>query len=102
MGKEKGMPFQRNKSKKLIRECIGMYPYDALKITKRGSASLRKTGYEIMQALKVVRPQNDNAVYQYLIKKENESKPLKVAKIEALNKFLRIYDSRVKEVYSNS
>ena len=40
------------------------------KITKRGSASLRKTGYEIIQALKVVQPQNDNAVYQYLIKKK--------------------------------
>lgn len=72
------------------------------KITKRGSASLRKTGYEIMQALKVVQPQNDNAVYQYLIKKENEGKPLKVAKIAALNKFLRIYYSRVKGVYLNS
>ena len=70
------------------------------KISKRGSASLRKTGYEIMQALKIVQPQNDNAVYQYLIKKETEGKPLKVAKIAALNKFLRIYYSRVKEVYS--
>lgn len=72
------------------------------KITKRGSATLRKTGYEIIQALKVVQPQNDNAVYQYLIKKENEGKPLKVAKIAALNKFLRIYYSRVREVYLNS
>jgi transposase len=72
------------------------------KISKRGSASLRKTGYEIMQALKIVQPQNDNAVYQYLIKKESEGKPLKVAKIAALNKFLRIYYSRVKEVYSKS
>ena len=71
------------------------------KITKRGSASLRKTGYEIIQALKVVQPQNDNRVYQYLIKKENEGKPLKVAKIAALNKFLRIYYARVMEVYSN-
>ena len=70
------------------------------KISKRGSASLRKTGYEIMQALKIVQPQNDNAVYQYLIKKESEGKPLKVAKIAALNKFLRIYYSRVKEIYS--
>lgn len=68
------------------------------KITKRGSASLRKTGYEIIQALKVVQPQNDNRVYQYLIKKENEGKPLKVAKIAALNKFLRIYYARVMEV----
>lgn len=71
------------------------------KISKRGSASLRKTGYEIMQALKIIQPQNDNSVYQYLIKKENEGKPLKVAKIAALNKFLRIYYSRVKEIYSN-
>ena len=55
-----------------------------------------------MQALKVVQPQNDNAVYQYLIKKESEGKPLKVAKIAALNKFLRIYYSRIREVYSNS
>ena len=72
------------------------------KITKRGSASLRKTGYEIIQALKVVQPQNDNAVYQYLIKKESEGKPLKVAKIAALNKFLRIYFARVNEFYLNS
>ncbi len=72
------------------------------KITKRGSASLRKTGYEIIQALKVVQPQNDNAVYRYLIKKESEGKPLKVAKIAALNKFLRIYYARVKGIYLNS
>jgi len=71
-------------------------------LPKRGSASLRKTGYEIMQALKIVQPQNDNAVYQYLIKKENEGKPLKVAKIAALNKFLRIYYARVNEIYLNS
>lgn len=83
-------------------------PYDSgkfsgsnRKITKRGSATLRRTGYEIMQALKIVQPQNDNAVYQYLIKKEREGKPLKVAKIAALNKFLRIYYARVMEVYSN-
>ena len=72
------------------------------KITKRGSASLRKTGYEIIQALKVVQPQNDNAVYQFLIKKESEGKPLKVAKIAALNKFLRIYYARVNDIYLNS
>lgn len=40
------------------------------KISKRGSASLRKTGYEIIQALKIVKPQNDDAVYQYLTKKK--------------------------------
>ncbi|MBP3359899.1 MAG: IS110 family transposase [Clostridia bacterium] len=80
----------------------GSYSSSNRKITKRGSASLRKTGYEIMQALKIVQPQTDNAVYQYLIKKENEGKPLKVAKIAALNKFLRIYYARVKEQYSST
>ena len=35
-----------------------------------------------------------------MIKKENEGKPKKVAKIAALNKFLRIYYAKVKEVYN--
>jgi len=69
-------------------------------ISKRGSASLRKTGYEIMKYLKIAKPVQDNAVYLYMIKKENEGKPLRVAKIAALNKFLRIYYARVKEIYS--
>lgn len=69
-------------------------------ISKRGSASLRKTGYEIMRYLKISKPQVDNAVYLYMLKKELEGKPLRVAKIAALNKFLRIYYARVKEVYA--
>lgn len=68
-------------------------------ISKRGSASLRKTGYEIMRYLKISKPQVDNAVYLYMLKKETEGKPLRVAKIAALNKFLRIYYARVNEVY---
>jgi transposase len=68
-------------------------------ISKRGSASLRRTGYEVMKYVKVAKPAQDNAVYLYMIKKENEGKPRRVAKIAALNKFLRIYYARVKEVY---
>lgn len=68
-------------------------------ISKRGSASLRKTGYEIMTYIKIHKPSKDNAVYQYMLKKETEGKPKKVAKIAALNKFLRIYFARVKETY---
>ena len=68
-------------------------------ISKRGSASLRKTGYEIMTCIKIHKPSKDDAVYQYMLKKESEGKPNKVAKIAALNKFLRIYYARVKEVY---
>jgi len=67
------------------------------KISKRGSSILRKTGYEIMKCLKTVKPAYDNAVYRYILKKESEGKPKKVAKIAGLNKFLRIYYTRVKE-----
>jgi hypothetical protein len=52
-----------------------------------------------MRYLKISKPQVDNAVYLYMLKKETESKPLRVAKIAALNKFLRIYYARVNEVY---
>jgi len=68
-------------------------------ITKRGSSLLRKTGYEIMKSLKTIKPTQDAAVYEYMLKKEAEGKAKKVAKIAALNKFLRIYYARVIEVY---
>lgn len=68
-------------------------------ISKRGSSSLRKTEYEIIRFLKCVKPTKDTAVYDFLLKKEAEWKPLRVAKIAALNKFLRIYYARVKELY---
>ena len=41
-------------------------------------------------------------VYDFLDKKIKEGKVIKVAKIAALNKFLRIYYTRVKEVYSEN
>jgi transposase len=70
------------------------------KITKRGSAALRKIGYETMRCLKTS-PHPDDPVYQYILKKESEGKAKKTAKIAGLNKFLRIYYARVKEVYKN-
>lgn len=70
------------------------------KISKRGSSALRKTGFEVMKCLKNNKPTNDSAVYDYMIKKENEGKHKKCAKIAALNKFLRIYYARVMEVYA--
>ncbi len=69
------------------------------KISKRGSSVLRKTGYEVMKCLKSIKPKED-VVYIFMIKKENEGKAKKVAKMAGLNKFLRIYYARVKEVYS--
>lgn len=90
----------------LIAYCgIDTPPYDSGKfsadnrhITKRGDKYLRKVGYEIMRNLKTSRPKQDTAVYDYIVKKELEGKPKKSAKIAGLNKFLRIYYARVKEI----
>lgn len=69
-------------------------------ISKRGSTTLRKIGYEVMRCVKSNGRSDDPAVYDFMIKKEDEGKAKKVAKIAALNKFLRIYYARVSEVYS--
>lgn len=76
----------------------GQFVSTKRRISKRGSSLLRKTGYEVMKCLKSHKPQED-AVYLFMLKKESEGKAPKVAKIAALNKFLRIYYARVKEVY---
>lgn len=69
-------------------------------ITKRGNKYLRKVGYEVTKSIKSSRPKTDNAVYLFMLRKESEGKPKKVAKIAGLNKFLRIYYARVKELYN--
>ena len=68
-------------------------------ISKRGSPLLRKTGFEVMKALIIHKPQQDNAVYLFMVKKASEGKAKKVAMVAGLNKFFRIYYARVKEVY---
>lgn len=78
----------------------GTYNANNCHITKRGNKYLRKVGYEIVKGLKGSKPKSDNAVYLYILKKEGEGKPKKVAKIAGLNKFLRIYYARVKELYN--
>ena len=65
-------------------------------ISKRGNAALRKYCFEVMQALKLTRPQDD-PVYLFLLKKEQEGKPYNVAKMAGVNKFLRIYYARAME-----
>ena len=67
-------------------------------ISKRGSSSLRKACFEVMQALKLTKPQDD-PVYQFILKKEQEGKPYNVAKMAGVNKFLRIYYARAMELY---
>lgn len=69
-------------------------------ISKRGSTTLRKIGYEVMRCVKSNGGNRDTVVYDFMLKKEDEGKAKKVAKIAALNKFLRIYYARVMEVYS--
>ena len=69
------------------------------RISKRGSPILRKIGFEVMRVLKSHKEPEDNAVYNYILKKEAEGKNKKLSKIAGLNKFLRIYYVRVMEVY---
>ena len=69
-------------------------------MSKRGSSAIRKTGYEVMRSLKSHAEPQDADVYRFILKKEAEGKPKKVAKMAGLNKFLRIYYARVMEVYS--
>ena len=67
-------------------------------ISKRGSSALRKACFEVMQALKLTKPQDD-PVYLFMLKKEQEGKPYNVAKMAGVNKFLRIYYARAMELY---
>ncbi|NRT71137.1 IS110 family transposase [Clostridium beijerinckii] len=78
----------------------GQFTGTRRRISKRGSATLRKTGFEIMKCLKSNKPESDT-VYLFVLKKEAEGKASKVAKIAGLNKFLRIYYVRVKKYISN-
>ncbi len=76
----------------------GSFESKQRRISKRGNKYLRKTGYEVMQCLKIHKP-NDDPVYRFICKKESEGKYYLTAYMAGLNKFLRIYYARVKEVY---
>ena len=67
-------------------------------ISKRGNRYLRKTGYEVMKSVKSS-CKSGNKLYDYIVKKENEGKRKKVAKIAGLNKFLRMYYGIVRKKY---
>ena len=76
----------------------GQFESRNLHISERGSSALRKACFEVMQALKLTKPQDD-PVYQFILKKEQEGKPYNVAKMAGVNKFLRIYYARAMELY---
>ncbi len=69
-------------------------------ISKRGSASLRRTLFLVMGVLLQNSPV-DEPVYQFMVKKHAEGKPYRVYMMASANKFLRIYYARVK-AYLNS
>ncbi len=74
----------------------GTYEQKSVRTTKRGSSTLRKTLFQVMDALIKTQPQDD-AVYQFLDKKRAQGKPYYVYMTAGANKFLRIYYGRVKE-----
>lgn len=69
--------------------------------TKRGSAILRKTLFQVISTY-VKRSPVDEPVYQFICKKRAEGKPYYVCTTAAYNKFLRIYYARVKECLNDN
>lgn len=65
-------------------------------ISRKGSASLRKSLYQVM-VTHLRKSPADEPVYQFLDKKRGEGKPYFVYMTAGANKFLRIYYARVKE-----
>ena len=76
----------------------GKYEATNRHISKRGNKYLRKTGFEVMQSIKLF-CRVDCEVYDYIVKKETEGKCKKSAKIAGLNKFLRQYYGILKKKY---
>lgn len=79
---------------------LGQFEGTRRHISKRGSASLRKCGFEIMFILMRREPSGDKDVYEYIQKKRSEGKVFKVALFAEFNKMLRIYYARKMEIYS--
>lgn len=75
----------------------GQFTGTERKISKRGSSSLRKIGYEVMRCLKTHKEPEDAAVYRFILKKEKEGKSKCAAKIAGLNKFLGQIHQRKRE-----
>lgn len=57
----------------------GQFTGTERKISKRGSSSLRKIGYEVMRCLKTHKEPEDAAVYRFILKKEKEGKSKRAA-----------------------
>lgn len=78
----------------------GTYEQKSVPTSKRGSATLRKTLFQVMDVLVKTKPQDD-PVYLFMDKKRSQGKPYYVYMTAGANKFLRIYYGRVKEYLSS-
>ena len=74
----------------------GTYQQKSVPTSKRGSAELRRTLFQVMDCLIKTMPQDD-PVYLFMDKKRTQGKPYYVYMTAGANKFLRIYYGRVKE-----
>ncbi len=74
----------------------GSYEQKSVPTSKRGSAPLRKTLFQVMDCLLKTKPQDD-PVYAFIDKKRAQGKPYYVYMTAGANKFLRIYYGKVKE-----
>lgn len=77
----------------------GSYEQKSVPASKRGSSTLRKTLFQVMDVLIRNKPQDD-PVYAFMDKKRTQDKPYYVYMTAEANKFLRIYYSRLKEYLS--
>lgn len=77
----------------------GSYEQKSVPSSKRGSSTLRKTLFQVMDVLVKTKPLDD-PVYLFMDKKRAQGKPYYVYMTAGANKFLRIYYGRVKEYLS--
>ena len=86
---------RRFHSKKALVAFAGQIDVRSRSISKRGSASLRRTLFLVMSVILQCAP-IDEPVYQFMDKKRSEGKPYRVYMMASANKFLRIYYASVK------
>jgi len=77
----------------------GQHIQKSVRTTKKGSPSLQKTLFQIMDGL-IKRSHADDAVYAFMDKKRAQGKPYYVYMTAGANKFLRIYYGQVREYLS--
>jgi hypothetical protein len=74
----------------------GTYEQKSVHASKKGSAELRKTLFQVMDCL-IKTMSQDDSVYLFMDKKRTQGKPYYVYMTAGANKFLRIYYGRVKK-----